>query len=79
MSIDEECVDAVDAVAADIVVAATSITNSVDSDSSDEFCTTCILDKNDTIFSVLLLFHPSVARCKYHYDRHDGGTFAVSL
>jgi hypothetical protein len=69
----------VDAVATDIVVAATEINNSADSDSSDEVRTMCILAKNDTIFSVLLLFHPYVAWCKYHYDRYDGGTFAVSL
>jgi hypothetical protein len=37
--------DSVDAVATDIVVAATEINNSADSDSSDEVCTTCILAK----------------------------------
>jgi hypothetical protein len=35
-STDEDYVDAVDAVTADIVVAATAITNNADSDSSDE-------------------------------------------
>jgi hypothetical protein len=81
MSTDEEYVDAVAvaAVATDIVVAATEITTNAGSDSSDEVCTTCILAKNDTIYSVLLLFHPYVAWCKYHNDRYDGGNFAVSL